>query len=50
MFGKEYNVSISLADRSKMKYPMLLGKRFLKGRFLVDVEQEYISKGIIHTC
>ena len=50
VFGKEYNVSISLADRSKMKYPMLLGKRFLKGRFLVDVEQEYNNKGIGHKC
>lgn len=44
IFGKEYKTIISLADRSKMKYPMLLGKKFLKGKFLVDVEQEYINK------
>ena len=45
MFGKEYETEISLADRSKMKYPMLLGKQFIKGNFLVDVEQDYLNKG-----
>ncbi len=50
IFEKEYKTIISLADRSKMKYPMLLGKKFLKGKFLVDVEQEYISKGKNTQC
>lgn len=43
MFGQEYEAEISLSDRSKMKYPMLLGKQFLKGNFLVDVEQDYVN-------
>lgn len=43
-FGKEYTTVISLTDRSDMKYPMLIGRKFLKNRFLVDVSQEYLSK------
>lgn len=43
-FGKEYNTVISLTNRADMKFPMLLGRLFLKNRFLVDVSQEYLSK------
>lgn len=28
---------ISLADRAQMRYPVLIGRRFLKNRFVVDV-------------
>jgi hypothetical protein len=28
---------VSLTDRKKMKYPVLIGRRLLKNRFLVDV-------------
>jgi hypothetical protein len=44
-FGKKYKTVISLTNRSDMKYPMLIGRKFLSGRFLVDVSQEYIAKG-----
>ncbi len=30
----------SLADRSKMKYPVLIGRNILKDRFLIDVSLE----------
>jgi hypothetical protein len=43
-FGKKYKSIISLTSRTDMKYPMLIGRRFLSGRFLVDVSQEYLSK------
>lgn len=43
-FGKNYNTVISLANRSDMKYPMLIGKKFLSKKFLVDVSQEYLTK------
>ncbi len=43
VFGKSYNAEISLADRSSMKFPMLLGRRFLKDRFLVDVSKKNLS-------
>jgi len=41
--GKRYKSVISLSNRAKMKYPMLIGRKFLKERFLVDVSQEYLS-------
>jgi len=40
---KTYLTSISLANRESMKYPMLIGKRYLSKRFLVDVSQKYIG-------
>lgn len=29
---------VSLTDRQSMKYPVLVGRKLLKGRFIVDVE------------
>ena len=43
-FGKRYKTVISLTNRADMKYPMLIGRKFLSGKFLVDVSQEYITK------
>lgn len=43
-FGKEYTTVISLTNRESMKYPMLIGRKFLSGKFLVDVSKEYLSK------
>ena len=43
-FGKKYKTVISLTDRSDMKYPMLIGRKFLAERFLVDVSLEYLTK------
>lgn len=42
--GKNYKSVISLTNRADMKFPMLIGRRFLSGKFLVDVEKEYLSK------
>jgi len=43
-FGKKYKSIISLTNRADMKYPMLIGRRFLSGKFVVDVSQEYLHK------
>jgi hypothetical protein len=43
-FGKKYKTIVSLTNRSDMKYPMLIGRKFLTDRFLVDVSQEYLTK------
>ncbi len=32
----------SLADRSKMKYPVLLGRSFLNGKFIVDPSRTFM--------
>jgi len=43
-FSKSYMTIISLTNRSDMKYPMLIGRKFLAKKFLVDVSQEYLTK------
>lgn len=45
-FGKEYKTVISLTNRADMKFPMLIGRKFLANKFLVDVSKEYLSKQI----
>ncbi len=35
--GKRIRTQFSLADRDRMTFPVLLGRRLLKGRFVVDV-------------
>ena len=38
---------LSLTDRSEMRYPVLVGRKMINGRFLVDVSQKYLSKNQI---
>ncbi len=35
--GETFNAEISLSHRGSMRYPMLLGRKAIAGRFLVDV-------------
>lgn len=35
--GEEFKTTFNLSKRSKMRYPILLGRKFLANRFLVDV-------------
>lgn len=43
LFAQNFVAEFSLADRETMKYPVLLGKKLLKNRFLVDVSQKDLS-------
>lgn len=43
IFGKQITTEFSLTDRSEMKYPVLLGRKFLRKRFLVDVRLKEVS-------
>ncbi|CAA6823463.1 MAG: hypothetical protein sometimes fused to ribosomal protein S6 glutaminyl transferase [uncultured Aureispira sp.] len=37
-FGaKKYAISLTLTDRGEMRYPVLIGRKFLNKKFLVDV-------------
>jgi hypothetical protein len=36
-------IRLSLADRTEMKYPVLIGRKFLAGRYLVDVSKKFIQ-------
>jgi hypothetical protein len=38
VLGRKVRTNFTLADRSKMKFPILLGRKLLKGRFMVDVD------------
>ena len=35
--GRQFRTHVTLSDRSHMKFPMLLGRRTLSGRYVVDV-------------
>ena len=43
----EWRLRLSLADRSVMKCPMLIGRRALAGRFLVDPQASHVF-GSVH--
>ena len=43
LFGKKITTEFSLADRTQMRYPVLLGRKLLRNRFLVDVSLENMS-------
>lgn len=38
ILGRKVRTNFTLADRSKMKFPILLGRKLLKGKFIVDVD------------
>ena len=42
LFGEPHQVELTLADREKMQYPILLGRNVLRG-FLVDVSKKNLS-------
>lgn len=44
MFGEEFKAEFTLTDRSKMRTPILLGRKIISGRFIVDVEEVNLSQ------
>jgi hypothetical protein len=43
LFGRTIRTEFTLADRERMKNPVLLGRRLLRNRFVVDVTQQNLS-------
>jgi hypothetical protein len=43
LFNETHLVDFSLTDRQKMKHPILIGRKFLNKRFIVDVSRKNIS-------
>lgn len=41
--GQEYDMEVTLTNRGTMKYPLLLGRRVLRGNFLVDVDLQTLT-------
>lgn len=44
LFDTLFNIKLSVRDRSSMSYPMLLGRNFISGKFLVDVSKKNLAK------
>jgi hypothetical protein len=44
MFGEEFDAEFTLTDRSKMRIPILIGRKLLRRKFLVDVDSINLSK------
>jgi hypothetical protein len=45
-FGKTYKINLTLSTRDDMKFPVLIGRQFLRQKFLVDVDIENQSFNI----
>ncbi|ALJ05829.1 peptidase [Pseudalgibacter alginicilyticus] len=43
IFGKTYKINLTLSTRDDMKFPVLIGKQFLKRKFIVDVDLQQVS-------
>lgn len=41
--GRKRTTDLSLTNRGKMKYPVLVGRKFLKKGYLVDVSKSYTT-------
>ena len=42
-FGKTYKINLTLSTRSDMRFPVLIGRQFLKQKFMVDVDLKDLS-------
>ncbi len=40
VFEKTYPITLNLSSRDDMRFPLLIGRRFLSGKFLVDPQLE----------
>ena len=44
LYNQKFNIELSLSNRAEMKYPILLGRKFLAKKFVVDVSRTYLSE------
>ncbi len=43
IFGERIETEFSLSNRGSLKFPILLGRKVLRGRFLIDVKRKNLS-------
>jgi hypothetical protein len=43
IFKKLYKISLTLSNRQEMKFPVLIGRKFLSAKFIVDPELQDVS-------
>lgn len=44
IFGKIYKINLTLSTRDDMRFPVLIGRQFLKRKFVVDVDLSNVSQ------
>lgn len=43
LFEKTYPITLTLNDREEMRFPVLIGRKFLSGKFLIDSQLVNVS-------
>lgn len=43
LFNKAYTIDLTLTERSDMKFPVLLGRKFLNKKFIIDSSRTNLS-------
>jgi hypothetical protein len=43
IFQKKYPIELTLTERNEMKHPVLLGRKFISKRFLIDTSRKNLS-------
>jgi len=43
LFGKSFSIDLTLTERSDMKFPVLLGRKFLTDQFIIDTSLKNLS-------
>ena len=43
IFNKIYPIELSLSERGEMKYPVLIGRKLIRGKFIVDPSKADLS-------
>jgi hypothetical protein len=43
IFQKKYPIELTLTERNEMKHPVLLGRKFVSKRFLIDTSRKNLS-------
>ncbi|MBN2664197.1 MAG: ATP-dependent zinc protease [Bacteroidales bacterium] len=43
IFNQEYPIELSLSERNDMKFPILIGRKFLNRQFVVNTSLKYMS-------
>jgi hypothetical protein len=43
IFNQIFPIELTLSERGSMNYPVLLGRKFLKSKFIVDCEKKNLS-------
>lgn len=44
VYDTSYEVKLTLTDRKSLRFPLLLGRTFLRGRFIVDVSRRDLGR------